>query len=90
MLADTDRTKSVDLDDNDFNTKFARPAADLPPSAYNFSILGAVCKTMCCGGKNSAYGKSWKLPKNMIQFQQFGADWLCVRITLQHASVRAA
>ena len=76
MLAETDRTKSVDLDDSDFSIKFASPANDLPPSAYTFGLLGTVCKTMCCGGKNSAYGKSWKLPKNMIQFQQFGAEWL--------------
>ena len=32
----------------------------LPPPV----VLGTVCKTMCCGGKNSAYVKSWKLPKN--------------------------
>ena len=89
MLADTDRAKSLDLnesndsttfsspaDDLFWNVKFAYPAGDLPPSAYTFSLLGTLCKTMCCGGKTSAYGKSWKFPKNMIQFQQFGAEWL--------------
>ena len=89
MLAHTDRAKSVDLNESDgstmfaspadnflWNVKFAHRAGDMPPSAYAFDLLETLCKTMCCGGKNSAYGKSWKLPKNMIQFQQFGAEWL--------------
>ena len=76
MLSDTDRTLSVDLAETDFDQKFAPRADDLPPSAYTFSLCGTLCKTMCCGGKNSAFGKSWKFPKNMAEFQQFGAEWL--------------
>ena len=74
MLSDTDRSTSVDLDE--FNAAFARAATDLPPSAYAFSLCGTVCKTLCCGGKNSAFSQSWKFPKNLAQFQDFGAEWV--------------
>ena len=88
MLADTDRQASINLNgtfaartprdptDMLWNVEFAYPAGDLPPSAYTFNTLGTVCKTMCCGGKNAAFKKGWKFPKNMSEFQQFGADWM--------------
>ena len=88
MLTDTDRQASVDLNDSFatrparssadmlWNVEFAHPADNLPQSAYTFNVLGTLCKTMCCGGKNSAFKKSWKFPKNMADFQQFGADWM--------------
>ena len=61
LLAETSRTPSVDLGEGDFAEKFDREADDLPPSAYTFGLLGTVCKTVCCGGRTSAYGRSWKL-----------------------------